>query len=42
LLFVKTQVVEQAPRKGRRLAIEKKRKLKEEVEGSKKKRRRKN
>jgi hypothetical protein len=42
LLFVKIQVAEQVPRKGRRLTIEKKQKLKEEVEGLKKKRRRKN
>jgi hypothetical protein len=42
LLFVKTQVAERAPRKGRRVAAEKKRKLEEEAEAeaSKKKRRR--
>jgi len=37
LLFVKTQVAERAPRKGRRLAAEKKRKLEEEAEAAKKK-----
>jgi hypothetical protein len=42
LLFVKTQVAERAPRKGSRLATEKKRKLEEEAEGLKKRRRRKN
>jgi hypothetical protein len=42
LLFVKTQVAERAPRKGRRVAAEKKRKLKKEAEAedSEKKRRR--
>jgi hypothetical protein len=40
LLFVKTQVAERAPRKGKRLAAERKRKL-EEAEDLKKKRKRK-
>jgi hypothetical protein len=45
LLFVKTQVAERAPRKGKRVAAEKKQKLKEkekeaEVEDSKKRKRR--
>jgi len=42
LLFVKTQVAERAPRKGKRIAAEKKRKLEKEAEaeGSKKKKRR--
>jgi hypothetical protein len=35
LLFVKTQVAERAPRKGSRLAAERKRKLENELEGSK-------
>jgi hypothetical protein len=35
LLFVKTQVAERAPRKGSRLAAERKRKLENEPEGSK-------
>ena len=35
LLFVKTQVAERAPRKGNRLAAEKKRKAKEGAKGSK-------
>jgi hypothetical protein len=37
LLFVKTQVAERAPRKGSRLAAEKKRKAKEGAKGSKRK-----
>jgi hypothetical protein len=37
---VKTQVAERAPRKGKRLAAEKKRKLEKEAEDSKKKKRR--
>ena len=39
LLFVKTQVAERAPRKGRRLAAERKRRLNTEAEESRKKRR---
>jgi hypothetical protein len=39
LLFVKTQVAERVPRKGKRLAAEKKRKLEKEAEDSKKKKR---
>jgi hypothetical protein len=35
LLFVKTQVAERAPRKGSRLAAERKRRLENEPEGSK-------
>ena len=40
LLFVKTQVAERAPRKGKRVAAEKKRKLEAEAEDSKKKKQR--
>jgi hypothetical protein len=36
LLFIKTQVAERAPRKGKRVAAEKKRKFDEEAEDSKK------
>ena len=35
LLFVKTQVAERAPRKGSRLVAERKRRLENELEGSK-------
>ena len=41
LFFMKTQVAERAPRKGKRLAVERKRKLKEAAEDSKRKKRRK-
>jgi hypothetical protein len=40
LLFVKTQVAERAPRKGGRLAAERKRRLEDELEGSKTQRKR--
>jgi hypothetical protein len=40
VLFVKTQVAERAPRKGKGIAAEKKRKLEKEAEDSKKKKRR--
>ena len=41
LLFMKTQVAERAPRKGSRLAVERKRKLENELEGSKRQEKRK-